>query len=369
MNKHIEVPFASFETMHQEIRKEILEKFAAVYDKNIFITGYELKKFEEEFAMYCGTRFAIGCATGLDALYLILKAMNIGAGDEVIVPSNTFIATALAVSYAGATPVFVEPKLNSFTIDPDKIEAKITAKTRAIIAVHLYGRIADMTPIMTIAQKYNLKVIEDAAQAHGAVYNGKKAGSFGDAAGFSFYPGKNLGALGDGGIITTNNQALADKIRMLGNYGASIKYHHEYQGTNSRLDEVQAGFLRIKLRHLDKWNAFRNEVARKYLQKIHNPNIELPLPGDETFYCVWHIFAIRCQRRNALEQYLKEKGISTVKHYPIPMHLQNAYKNLNIVKGSLPLSEEISATELSLPMYYGITDEQIQYVADALNEF
>lgn len=366
---NIKVPFVSFEPMHQEIRSEIMEKFADIYDKNIFITGSELKTFEDEFAAYCGTKYAVGCATGLDALTLILKAMDIGSGDEVIVPSNTFIATALAVSYAGATPVFVEPRLDTFTLDPEKIEEKITSKTRAVIAVHLYGRTCDMDPIMAIAQKYDLKVIEDAAQAHGAAYKGKKAGFLGDAAGFSFYPGKNLGALGDGGIVTTDNKELADKIRMIGNYGASIKYHHEYQGTNSRLDELQAGFLRIKLHRLEQWNTFRNNVAQKYFRGITNPVIELPLPGDDVYHCVWHIFAIRCQKRDELELFLKEKEILTVKHYPIPMHLQGAYKNLNIARGTLPYAEEISATELSLPMYYGMTDDQIQYVIDTLNEF
>lgn len=369
MNENIKVPFASFEAMHNEIREKMLSKFAEVYDKNIFISGSELTHFEQEFAAYCNTAYAVGCATGLDALYLILKAMEIGSGDEVIVPSNTFIATALAVSYAGAVPIFVEPKLDTFTIDPTRIEEKITSKTKAIIAVHLYGRMADMDPILSLAQKYRLKVIEDAAQAHGATYKGKKAGSLGDAAGFSFYPGKNLGALGDGGIVTTNDQALAQKIKMLGNYGSSVKYHHELQGTNSRLDEVQAGFLRIKLHYLDTWNIFRNNVAKKYLNGIANPLIKLPLPGDHDYYCVWHIFAIRCKKQSDLEQYLAENGILTVKHYPIPMHRQKAYKDLNIPEGTLPLAEEISSTELSLPMYFGITDDQVQYVIETINKF
>lgn len=369
IQKKMIVPFVSFETMHKEIRDEIIHKFEDIYDENIFITGKEVQQFEKEFSDYCGTTYAVGCATGLDSLYLILRAFDIGGGDEVILPSNTFIATALAVSYTGAIPVFVEPKLETYTIDPERIEEKITDRTKAIIAVHLYGRMADMNAVKSIADKYGLKVIEDAAQAHGASFEGKRAGSLGDAAGFSFYPGKNLGALGDGGIVTTNNKELAEKIRMLANYGSSIKYHHEYQGTNSRLDELQAGFLRIKLQHLNKWNTFRNHVAMSYLEGIINPHIILPLPEDDSYYCVWHIFAIRCTKRNELEEYLKSKGIMTLRHYPIPMHLQRAYENLNVEKGMLPLAEEISETELSLPMYYGMKKEQINYVIDAINNF
>lgn len=365
----MKIPFVSFEKMHTEIESDIMGKLKDIYNKNIFIQGDELKKFEEEFAAYCGTKYAVGCGTGLDALYLILRAYGIGAGDEVIVPSNTFIATALAVSYAGATPVFVEPELSTYTIDTKLIEEKINSKTKAIIAVHLYGRIADMNPILELGKKYGLKIIEDAAQAHGAVYKGKKAGALGDAAGFSFYPGKNLGALGDGGIITTNDPELARKVRMIGNYGSEIKYHHVYQGTNSRLDELQAGLLRVKLPHLDRWNEYRNRVAEKYLKGIDNPLIELPLPGDADFYCVWHIFAIRCKKRAYLEEYLNEKGIYAVKHYPVPIHLQEAYAELNISKGKLPLAEEISDTELSLPMYYGIRDEDVEYIIDCLNAF
>lgn len=367
--KKMNVPFVSFEHMHGEIQGEIYKKFREIYNKNIFITGEELNQFEQEFAGYCGVRFAIGCATGLDALYLILRAFEIGEGDEVIVPSNTFIATALAVSYAGAVPVFVEPSLSTYTIAPEQIEKKITSKTKAIIVVHLYGRMAEMSVIRQIADKYNLKLIEDAAQAHGAFYRGKKAGSLGDAAGFSFYPGKNLGALGDGGIITTNDCEVAEKVRMIGNYGAAIKYHHEYLGTNSRLDEMQAGFLRVKLKYLDKWNVARGYIAMQYLTKIKNPEIILPIKGDDDHLCVWHIFAVRTKHRDKLEQYLKGKGIITVKHYPIPIHCQKAYTKLNIKKGDLPIAEEISATELSLPMYYGMTQEQIEYVIDTINAF
>lgn len=365
----MKVPFVSFENMHNEIKTEMLEKFEEMYIRNIFISGEEVENFEKEFAEYCGVKYAVGCATGLDALFLVLRAYGIGQGDEVIVPSSTFIATALAVSYAGATPIFVEPKLDTYTIDCDLVEEKITNKTKAIIAVHLYGRMAEMDRLRVIADQYNLKLIEDAAQAHGATYKEKKAGMWGDAAGFSFYPGKNLGALGDAGIVTTNDKALADKVRMLGNYGSTIKYHHEIQGTNSRLDEIQAGLLRIKLKQLDKWNYERNRIASRYLEGINNPKVVMPLKGDENYYCVWHIFAIRSEYRDELEKYLAEKGITTVKHYPIPMHLQGAYEELGIEKGKLPLAEEIAETELSLPMYYGMSDDMIDYVIQTINEF
>ncbi|NLZ48824.1 MAG: DegT/DnrJ/EryC1/StrS family aminotransferase [Clostridiales bacterium] len=365
----MQIPFVTFKPMHDEIEREIIEKFSEVFHKNVFIQGSELGAFEEEFADYCNTKYAVGVGNGLDALYLILRAMEIGDGDEVIVPSNTYIATALAVSYAGATPVFVEPVIDTYNINPDLIEEKITSRTKAIIAVHLQGRPADMDPIIEIAKKYNLKVIEDAAQAHGALYKGRKVGSLGDAAGFSFYPGKNLGALGDGGAVTTNDPEIAKKVRMIGNYGSEVKYHHVYQGTNSRLDEVQAAFLRVKLKQLDKWNENRIEIAKKYISGIKNPLIKLPLLGDKDYYSVWHVFAIRCDRRDELENYLNSKGIGTVKHYPIPMHLQEAYKSLNIEKGKLPIAEEISSTILSIPMYYGMTDEEVQYVINTINEF
>ncbi len=365
----MKIPFQSFERMHEAIRPELTAKFNAVLDKNYYIMGGEHELFEKNFAFYVGTKFALGCGNGLDALHIILKALGIGEGAEVIVPSNTYIATALAVSYAGARPIFVEPKAGTFNIDPAKIEDAITERTKAIMVVHLYGRPADMDPIMAIAKKHNLKIVEDCAQAHGAKYKGQKIGTFGVAAGFSFYPGKNLGALGDGGAIVTNDEEVAKKCAMLRNYGSEIKYQHDYKGFNSRLDEMQAAFLNAKLPHLDSWNAARKAVAAKYLAGIKNPLIELPLPSDETFDCVWHIFAIRCKERAALEAYLAEKGIGTLKHYPIPMHLQKAYTDLGYKKGDLPLAEEISATELSLPLYIGMTDEEIDCVIDALNAF
>lgn len=365
----MKVPFVDLTVMHDEIRDKLNNAFNQVLDKSTFIKGEQCAAFEESFAEYCQTKYCVGVANGLDAIYLILKAMNIGVGDEVIVPSNTYIATALAVSYAGAAPVFVEPTIESYNINPNEIEKKITGKTKAIIAVHLQGRPAEMDKIWKIARKYDLKVIEDAAQAHGARYFGKRVGGLSDAAAFSFYPGKNLGALGDAGCITTNNKDIADKVRALGNYGSDYKYHHIYQGTNSRLDEMQAAFLKVKLPYLDKWNDFRRMVAKRYLQEIKNPMIQLPLASDCDYEHIYHVFAIRCKKRDALETYLKEMGIDTVKHYPIPMHLQPAYEKLQIKEGTLPIAEEISKTILSIPMYYGMTEEQIQYVISKINAF
>lgn len=363
------VPFVSFRPMHEQMRSELDAAWARVMKESIFIQGRECNEFEKEFAEYCGVAHCVGVGTGLDAIYLILRAMGIGEEDEVIVPSNTYIATALAVSYCGALPVFVEPELETFNIDPCRIEEKITSRTKAIIAVHLQGRTADMDAICAIARAHGLKVIEDAAQAHGARYKGRRAGSMGDAAAFSFYPGKNLGALGDGGCVTTNDAALAEKIRALGNYGSDYKYHHIYQGTNSRLDELQAAFLRAKLPHLESWNEVRREIALRYQNEIKNPLIMLPLRSSEEFEHIYHVFVIRCSKRNELEKYLAQAGIGTVKHYPIPMHLQKAYENLHIPKGALPIAEEISTTVLSLPMYYGMTDEQVDYVIHTINNF
>lgn len=365
----MKIPFATFQTMHNEIRKSLDSAYKKVIESNYFIQGEECKNFEREFAEYCETKYCIGVGNGLDALFLILKALNIHQGDEVIVPSNTYIATALAVSYVDATPIFVETDISTYNINPDLIEKKITSRTKAIIAVHLQGRAADMDRINEIAKKYNLYVIEDAAQAHGVLYKGKRVGSFGDAAGFSFYPGKNLGALGDGGCVVTNNEDIAKKVRALGNYGSDYKYHHIYKGNNSRLDELQAAFLRCKLPHLDRWNEDRKRIAKKYIEGIKNPLITLPLKDDDIFDHIYHVFVIRCEKRDALEAYLNDKGIGTVKHYPIPMHLQEAYKDLELPKGSFPIAEEISETVLSIPMYYGMTDEECDYVIEALNQF
>lgn len=362
------IPFVSFKPMERELDADLRAAFERVYQRSWYIEGEEDAAFEKAFADYCGVEHCIGCGNGLDALMLALKALGVGAGDEVLVPSNTYIATALAVTYTGATPVFVEPDIRTYNIDPMRLEAALTERTKAVMPVHLYGQSCDMGPIMAFAKKHGLYVVEDCAQAHGATYNGKKIGTFGDAAGFSFYPGKNLGALGDAGATVTNNKTLADKIRALGNYGSDYKYHHVYQGNNSRLDELQAAFLSAKLPHLERMNAERRRIADRYLAEVHNEQIVLPyvLPGTEP---VWHIFAVRCQKRDELTAYLAEKGISTNKHYPIPIHLQGAYASLHIPQGALPIAEEISATQLSLPMYYGMTDNEVGYVIDALNGF
>ncbi len=364
----MKVPFVSFLPIEKELDKELRNAFERVYKNSWYILGKEDEAFEKAFAKYCDAKYCIGVGNGLDALMLSLKSLGIKSGDEVIVPSNTYIATALAVTYVGATPIFVEPDICTYNINPELIEEKITSKTKAIMPVHLYGQPCDMEAIMDIAKKYNLYVVEDCAQAHGAKYKGKIIGSFGDAAGFSFYPGKNLGALGDAGAAVTNNKELADKIRAMGNYGSDYKYHHIYHGNNSRLDEMQAAFLSAKLPHLDKMNEERRKTAKKYMEGITNPDIILPFVPDYA-EPVWHVFSVRCKKRDDLAEYLAENEISTNKHYPIPMHLQECYKDLNIPKGSLPIAEEISATELSLPMFYGITDEQIDFVVEMINKF
>ena len=362
------VPFVSFKPLEKELDKELRGAFDRVLERSWYIDGKEDAAFEKAFAEFCHCGYCIGVGNGLDALMLVLRALEVGAGDEVIVPSNTYIATALAVTYVGATPVLVEPDIRTYNIDPAKIEEKITAKTKAIMPVHLYGQPCDMDPIMAIAKKHNLHVIEDCAQAHGATYNGKIIGSFGDAAGFSFYPGKNLGALGDAGAVTTNNEDIAKKVRALGNYGSDYKYHHIYKGVNSRLDELQAAFLSAKLPIMDKVNDNRRETAAKYMAGINNPLVELPyIP--EYANPVWHIFAVRCDRRDELASFLTEKGLGINKHYPIAIHLQDCYKDLGLKAGDLPIAEEIAATQLSLPMYYGMTDEEIQYVIDCVNAF
>lgn len=362
------VPFVSFLPLEKELDKELRAAFERVYTSSWYIEGKEDEAFEKAFAEFCNMDYCIGAGNGLDALMLILKALGIKEGDEVIVPSNTYIATALAVTYVGATPVLVEPDIRTFNINPDNIEAKITDKTKAIMPVHLYGQPCDMDPIMEIAKKYNLYIVEDCAQAHGATYKGQKIGSFGIASGFSFYPGKNLGALGDAGAVVTNNKELADKVRALGNYGSDYKYHHIYKGHNSRLDELQSAFLSVKLTHLDKMNEDRRRIADRYLKGINNPLITLPFVMSEVVP-VWHIFGIRCDRRLELEKFLSEKGIGTNKHYPIPIHAQECYKDLGIGLGELPIAEKISETELSLPLFYGMTDEEIDYVIECINSF
>ena len=364
----MKVPFVSFRPMERELDQELRAAFDRVYTRSWYIEGEEDAAFEQAFAEFCGVRGCVGVGNGLDALMLVLKAWGIRAGDEVIVPSNTYIATALAVTYVGAKPVFVEPDIRTYNIDPTKIEAAITERTKAIMPVHLYGQPCDMDPIMAVAKKYGLRIVEDCAQAHGATYKGQKIGSFGDAAGFSFYPGKNLGALGDAGATVSNDAALVEKVRALGNYGSDYKYHHIYKGNNSRLDELQAAFLAAKLPHLERMNENRRATAQKYLTGIQNPAVVLPYV-PENVCPVWHIFAIRCNRRAELEKYLNENGIGTNKHYPIPMHLQECYKDLGFHKGDFPIAEEISETELSIPMYYGMTDAEVEYVVDKVNKF
>lgn len=364
----MKIPFVSFHPMENELNDEIRAAFERVFTRSWYIEGIEDKTFEKVFAEYCGVKYCIGVGNGLDALMLALKALDIGEGDEVIIPSNTYIATALAVTYVGAVPVLVEPDIETFNINPSLIEEKITGKTKAIMPVHLYGQACNMDSIMEIAKKYGLKVVEDCAQAHGAKYKGQKVGTFGDVAGFSFYPGKNLGALGDAGAVVTNNKELAEKVRIFGNYGSDFKYHHIYKGNNSRLDELQAAFLLAKLPHLERMNAERRRIAKKYTEGIKNPKVITPYFLED---CdpVWHIYGIRCDERDALEKYLNEKCIGTNKHYPIPIHLQKCYKDLNIPIGALPIAEEISEKELSIPMYYGLNDSEINYIIETINKF
>ncbi|MEH7393582.1 DegT/DnrJ/EryC1/StrS family aminotransferase [Bacillus sp. JJ1474] len=360
--------FSRFEPMHMEIEEEFLDKVKEVYNNNWFIQGKELGNFEKEFSNYCNANYCVGCGNGLDALYLILRGYGIGEGDEVLVPSNTFIATALAVTYAGAKPIFVEPDIATYNINPDLIELSITSNTKAIIVVHLYGHPAAMEKVIQLSKKYNLKIIEDAAQAHGAVYHGKKVGTLGDAAAFSFYPGKNLGAIGDGGAIVTNDPNLADKVRALGNYGSDKKYHHIYKGTNSRLDEIQASFLRIKLKNLEKYNNYRRTIALQYIEGINNPKIIMPFEKDNCTH-VWHLFVIRTEYRTELQNYLNRHGINTLIHYPIPIHLQLSYQEFGYRKGSFPLAEKISQEVLSLPIWYGMSEDEIYYVIETVNSF
>ena len=364
----MKIPFVSFLPMEKELDQELRAAFERVYTNSRYIAGKEDEEFEKTFAKFCDVKYCVGTGNGLDALMLALKAIGIKTGDEVIVPSNTYIATALAVTYVGAKPVFVEPDIITFNINAELIEEKITENTKAIIPVHLYGQPCNMGPIMEIAKKNNLYIVEDCAQAHGAKYKGQVIGSFGDIAGFSFYPGKNLGALGDAGAIVTNNKELADKVRALGNYGSDYKYHHIYQGHNSRLDEIQAAFLSAKMPFLDKMNEERRRIAKLYSEGIHNPLIKKPYV-PEYAEPVWHIYGIRCDRRDELEAYLNGQGIGTNKHYPIPIHLQDCYKGLGFKEGDFPVVEKISATELSIPMFYGMTDEQVSYVIECINRF
>lgn len=364
------VPFYDLSSIHKSIKDELQIAFNKVLQVGNFILGEEVELFEQEFARYCGTKYCVTVGNGLDALRLSLMALNIGKGDEVIIPTNTFIATWLAVTEVGAVPIPVEPDPQTYCIDSNRIEAAITKRTKAIIPVHLFGRPSRMDYIKEIASRYGIFVVEDAAQAQGASLDGQRVGSMGDVAGFSFYPGKNIGALGDAGAITTNNEDIAKEISMLRNYGSTQKYIHTSVGINSRLDELQAAFLRVKLKYLDNWNLDRQRVAKQYtdLLSIENGEIILPLErvGEN---CVWHQFVVRTSSRDGLNSSLNEAGIGTMIHYPIPPHLQKAYVKLGFSKGSFPISEELANTSLSLPITPTLSDKEISYVVDTIREY
>ena len=360
------VPFLDLKAPYQELQQEMDAAYQRVIHSGWYILGQELDAFEKEFSQYCNAKYCIGVGNGLEALHLVLKAWDICVGDEVIVPSHTYIATWLAVTHVGARPVPVETCISSYTIDTKKIEAAITEKTKAIIAVDLYGHPADMDAVLAIAEKYDLKVLEDAAQSHGAKYKGKKVGNLAHATGFSFYPGKNLGALGDGGAITTNDELLAKKLRMLRNYGSCTKYHHEELGYNSRLDELQAAFLRVKLKYLDEWNSRRKIIAQQYLNELStNSNIVLP-KGETWADSAWHLFVIRHKNRDILQRRLTEAGIQTLIHYPIPPHLSDAYKKDGWAIGDFPISEMLANEIVSLPIGPHLNYEQVEYVIKSL---
>jgi dTDP-4-amino-4,6-dideoxygalactose transaminase len=360
------IKFLDLYKINEQYRTEIEERIKEVLDSGWYLLGKQDEQFEEHFAAYCGVKHCVGCANGLDALNLIIKGYGFGAGDEIIVPANTYIASILAISQNGCTPILVEPDINTYNINPDLIEEKITDKTKAIMVVHLYGQAVQMKKIWGIAQKYNLKIIEDSAQGHGAIYEGRRTGNLGDASGFSFYPGKNLGCLGDGGCITTNDDDLAQKLRALKNYGSHKKYCNLYKGINSRLDEIQAGILDTKLKYLDKDNEKRRIVAKYYLDNIKNELIILPQIYDEKAH-VWHVFAVRTKNRDKFQEYLKENDIQTIIHYPTPPHKQEAYKELNNL--SYPITEEIHKTIISLPISPVMSKEEMQKVVNVVNNY
>lgn len=332
-----------------------------------YIMGKELESFEKEFAAYTGCKYCVGLNSGLDALILSVRALGLGAGDEIIVPANTYIATVLGITENSATPIFVEPD-EFYNIDAASIEAAITERTRAIMVVHLYGQAANMAAIMDVAKKYNLKVIEDCAQAHGAYNNGKMIGSFGNLGCFSFYPTKNLGAFGDSGAIVTDDESLYKQMKMLRNYGSMVKYHNEISGVNSRLDEIQAALLRVKLKHLEELNGERRRIAYRYLTGIANEKLVLPACREGSTH-VYHQFVVRTRDRDAFQHYLEEKGIKTVIHYPIPPHLADCYQQLGYTAGSFPIAEQYAKEVLSLPMFNGMTDEEIEYVVQICNQY
>jgi len=360
------VPFLDLKAPYLELQPEIDAAIKRVLDSGWYVLGEEVDAFEQEYAIYCDAKHCVGLANGLDAMHLALLALGVGAGDEVIVPSNTFIATWLAVSQCGARPVPVEPVGATYNLDPRQIEAAITPRTKAIIPVHLYGQPADLDPILTTARKHSLKVLEDAAQAHGACYKGKRIGGHGDVVAWSFYPGKNLGALGDGGAITTNDNEIADRLRMLQNYGSRVKYVNEVRGYNSRLDPIQAAVLRVKLKHLDEWNARRTEIASRYNTML----ADLTLPAvSEWASPVWHLYVIRTKKRETLQSHLIEAGVGTLIHYPVPPHLQQAYADQGYKQGDFPIAEAMAEEVLSLPIGPHLTIEQQEKVIAALLEF
>jgi len=363
------VPFLDLKPAYRELQVELDAAWRRVMESGWYILGEEVEAFESEFAAYCGAKHCLGVGNGLDALILILRGYEIGPETEVIVPANTYIATWLAVSYVGGTPVPVEPDSRTYNLDPGQIEAAITSRTRAIIPVHLYGQPAEMEAIRQIGLRHGLKVIEDAAQAHGAAYEGKRAGNLGDAAAFSFYPSKNLGAFGDAGAVVTNDDGLAERVRVLRNYGSRAKYYNEVKGVNSRLDPLQAGFLRVKLKHLDAWNARRRKVARQYLEGLSECT-DLILPrAAMAAEPVWHQFVLRHPLRDKLQHYLTESGVGTLVHYPVPPHLSGAYSDGGWKQGDFPGTEELATTVLSLPISPHLGDDAVAFVIRALQTF
>ncbi len=363
------VPYLSFESVNSKIKAEILQAFEIFFDNQWYVLGDQVKKFEQEYALFNRVKSCVGISNGLDALHISLKTLAIGVGDEVIVPSNTYIATVLAVSYVGATPVFVEPDVNTYNIDPSKIEAAITSRTKAIMPVHLYGQSCQMEEIMKIAEKHNVYVVEDNAQSQGACYNEKLTGSWGHINGTSFYPGKNLGALGDAGAITTNDSQLARQASILRNYGSEKKYYNEVIGYNMRLDECQAGFLSVKLKYLKEWTGMRQEIAGWYNDSLKGiGDLILPLVAENATH-VYHIYMIRTNRRDELQVWLHEKGIGTLIHYPIPPYQQKAYSFLNHKLGDFPIADEIASTCLSLPLWPGMDEKNVFYISEVINDF
>ena len=360
------IKFLDLEKINNRFRTEMNTRIKNVLDSGWYLSGKWNDIFSKNFAEYCGTNYAIGVANGLDALNLIIRGYGFGFGGEIIVPANTYIATILAISENGCKPVLVEPDINTYNINPENIEEKITPKTKAIIVVHLYGQSVEMSKIWDLAKKYNLKVIEDAAQAHGAIYDGKRVGNLGNVAAFSFYPGKNLGALGDAGGITTSDKDLFDRVKAIANYGSDFKYHHIYKGVNSRMDEIQAALLDIKLRYLDNDNSRRREIAKYYRENIKNPDVILPKTYDEKSH-VWHVFTIRTEKRDALCKYLNDNGIQTNIHYPTPPHKQNAYKEWN--EQSFPITEEIHRTIMSIPISPILNDEEVKQIVEIINDW